>query len=53
LERQNFKSGTTQPDKDSGYDHLTDAARYYFDYVFPVRRDVAVQAPQRWGHAIA
>ncbi|CAB4137345.1 phage_term_2, phage terminase, large subunit, PBSX family [uncultured Caudovirales phage] len=53
LERQNFKSGTTQPDKDSGYDHLTDAARYYFDYVFPVRRDVAVQPPQRWGHAIA
>lgn len=53
LERQNFKSGTTQPDKDSGYDHLTDAARYYFDYVFPVRRDQVAQAPQRWGHAIA
>lgn len=53
LERQTYKPGTTQPDKDSGYDHLTDATRYYFDYVFPVRTDVKPQAPQRWGHAIA
>jgi len=52
LERHNYKPGTTQPDKDSGYDHLTDAARYYFDYVFPVRRDVIEQPPQRWGHSI-
>jgi hypothetical protein len=52
LERQTYKPGTTQPDKDSGYDHLTDATRYYFDYVFPVRRDVVAQAPQRWGHKI-
>jgi hypothetical protein len=53
LERQNYKAGTTQPDKDSGYDHLTDATRYFFDYVFPVRRDQIQQPPQRWGHAIA
>lgn len=53
LERQNYKPGTTQPDKESGYDHLTDAVRYYFDYVFPVRRDTVQQAPARWGHAIA
>ena len=52
LERHNYKPGTSQPDKDSGYDHLTDAARYYFDYVWPVRRDITPQAPQRWGHAI-
>ena len=52
LERQNYKPGTTQPDKDSGYDHLTDAVRYYFDYVFPVRRDIVEQAPQRWGHKL-
>lgn len=52
LERQNYKPGTTQPDKDSGYDHLTDAVRYYFDYVFPIRRDVVEQAPQRWGHKL-
>jgi PBSX family phage terminase large subunit len=53
LERHNYKPGTTVPDKDAGYDHLTDAARYYFDYVFPVRREVIEQPPQRWGHAIA
>jgi len=53
LERHNYKPGTTVPDKDQGYDHLTDAARYYFDYVFPVRREVIEQPPQRWGHAIA
>jgi len=52
LERHNYKPGTTVPDKDSGYDHLTDAARYYFDYVWPVRRDIKPQAPQRWGHSI-
>jgi hypothetical protein len=53
LERQTYKAGTTQPDKESGYDHLTDAVRYYFDYVFPVRTQQPVQLPQRWGHAIA
>lgn len=52
LERHNYKPGTTVPDKDTGYDHLTDAARYYFDYVWPVRRDTQPMAPQRWGHAI-
>lgn len=53
LERHNYKPGTTVPDKDTGYDHLTDAARYYFDYVWPVRRNIETPAPQRWGHAIA
>jgi hypothetical protein len=52
LERHNYKPGTTVPDKDTGYDHLTDAARYYFDYVWPVRRATEPQAPQRWGHRI-
>ena len=52
LERHNYKPGTTVPDKDTGYDHLTDAARYYFDYVWPVRRDIKPEAPQRWGHKI-
>ena len=52
LERHNYKPGTTVPDKDTGYDHLTDAARYYFDYVWPVRRDIPIEPPQRWGHGI-
>lgn len=52
LERHNYKPGTTVPDKDSGYDHLTDAARYYFDYAWPVRREITPEPPQRWSHAI-
>ena len=54
LERHTYKEGTTQPDKDSGYDHQMDALGYMVDYMFPVRRDVdpALLTPQRWGHNI-
>lgn len=55
LERQTYKAGTSQPDKDSGYDHQNDALGYLVDYIFPVRRDVDPELlkPQRWGHALA
>lgn len=55
LERQTYKEGSTQPDKDGGYDHMNDALGYMVDYLFPVKRDVdpdAVQ-PRRWTHALA
>jgi phage terminase large subunit len=54
LEKHSYKAGTSQPDKDAGYDHMSDAMRYYFDYVFPVRRDIdpAQNRPQRWAHNI-
>lgn len=54
LERHTYKEGTTQPDKDSGYDHMMDALGYMVDYLFPVRRDMdpALTVPQRWGHAL-
>jgi hypothetical protein len=52
LERHTYKEGTTQPDKDSGYDHMNDALGYMVDYIFPVRRDTQPQQPQRWGHNI-
>lgn len=54
LEKHTYKEGTTQPDKDSGYDHMSDALRYAVDYLFPVRRDVDPDQlrPQRWGHRI-
>jgi hypothetical protein len=54
LERQTYKEGTTQPDKDNGYDHMNDALGYMVDYQFPVRRDVDPELlrPQRWGHAV-
>jgi len=54
LERHTYKEGTTQPDKDSGYDHMMDALGYMVDYLFPVRKDIdpSVLQPQRWGHNI-
>jgi hypothetical protein len=55
LEKHVYKEGTVQPDKDSGYDHMSDAVRYAVDYMFPVRRDVDPNTvrPQRWGHQVA
>jgi hypothetical protein len=54
LERHVYKEGTSQPDKDSGYDHMMDALGYMIDYIFPVRRDVDASLLQdsRWGHRI-
>jgi len=52
LEKHTYKEGTTQPDKDSGFDHMADAMRYAVDYMFPVRRDVVIQPAQRWGHGV-
>jgi hypothetical protein len=55
LERQTYKEGTSQPDKDSGYDHLNDSLGYMVDYLFPVRKDINPEllVPQRWGHRVA
>jgi len=55
LERQTYREGSSQPDKESGYDHMNDALGYMIDYLFPVRRDVDPELllPQRWGHALA
>jgi len=48
LERHAYKEGTTQPDKESGYDHMTDAVRYMINYIWPVRRAVVNSDPGRW-----
>jgi len=54
LERQVYKPGTTQPDKDAGYDHMNDALGYMVDYMFPVQRqrEPDLSAPKTWGHRI-
>jgi hypothetical protein len=54
LERQVYKEGSSQPDKEGGYDHMNDALGYMVDYMFPVRRDVdpSLLTPQRWGTKI-
>jgi hypothetical protein len=49
LERHSYKEGSSQPDKDSGYDHMMDALGYCVDYLFPVRKDHGhVEQPTRW-----
>jgi hypothetical protein len=54
LERHVYKEGSTQPDKDSGYDHMSDALGYLVDYLFPIRRDREpnLLAPKRFTHGI-
>ena len=52
LERHAYKEGTSQPDKDSGYDHMSDALRYMISYIWPVKRDVKPMPAQRWSHRI-
>lgn len=53
LERQTYKENSSQPDKDSGYDHMNDALGYMVDYLFPVRRDrEEYTGPLRWTHQI-
>lgn len=54
LERQVYKEGSSQPDKDSGYDHMNDALGYMVDYMFPVKRERDdIPQPKRWTHQIA
>ena len=51
LERQTYKEGSSQPDKESGYDHQMDALGYMIDYLYPIRKDVGeIQQPTRWTH---
>lgn len=48
LERQTYKEGTSQPDKESGYDHMNDALGYLVEYLYPVKRLNNIQQPERW-----
>jgi len=48
LERHTYKEGTSQPDKDSGFDHMNDALGYCVDYLFPVRKESTQRQPTRW-----
>jgi hypothetical protein len=54
LERQTYKEGSSQPDKDSGYDHLNDALGYMIDFIWPIKRlhEINPNAPLRWSHGI-
>jgi hypothetical protein len=53
LEKQTYKTGTSIPDKDSGFDHMNDALRYMVDFLFPIRAPSMINVNQRWGHQLA
>ena len=48
LERQTYKEGTSQPNKDDGYDHMNDALGYLVEYLYPIRKQREVEQPVRW-----
>lgn len=48
LERQTYKEGTVQPDKESGYDHMNDALGYLIDFLYPIKREHSTPQPTRW-----
>jgi hypothetical protein len=48
LDKHTYKQGSQVPDKDSGYDHMFDALSYSVAYMFPIRKRVEQQQPQRW-----
>jgi len=48
LERQTYKEGTNQPDKDSGFDHMNDALGYLIDFLYPIKRQYDIPQPTRW-----
>jgi hypothetical protein len=52
LEKFCFKEGTQIPDKDSGYDHLFDAASYCIQYMFPIQKPTTPLPVRQWSHKL-
>lgn len=52
LEKFCFKEGTQIPDKESGYDHLFDAASYCIQYMFPIQKPTTPLPIRHWTHKI-
>lgn len=48
LERYVYKDQTQIPDK-NGFDHMFDALSYCVEYLYPIRRDIELRAPERFG----
>jgi hypothetical protein len=53
VEKYAYKEGTQIPDKDAGTDHFSDAVRYAVDFLFPIKKEIKPQPPQRFGVATA
>lgn len=53
LEKHTYKLGTSIPDKDSGFDHASDALRYLVDFLFPIRQPIQEPPVKMWTHGLA
>jgi len=53
FEKFTYKEGSSQPDKDSGFDHMADAVRYLVDFLYPIRQQPAPMPIKTWGHKTA
>ena len=49
LAKHQYKSDTMVPDKDSGYDHLTDSLAYMVDYNYSIHKTDTHNKPTRFG----
>ena len=47
LIKQTFKEGTSVPNKTHGIDHLGDALGYLISYLYPIKREMGQQQPQK------
>jgi hypothetical protein len=47
-----YKEGTMIPDKNSGFDHASDALGYLIEFLFPINKPQEPQTPQRFGHRL-
>ena len=47
LIKQTFKEGTSVPNKTHGIDHLGDALGYLISYLYPIKREMGQQKPQK------
>ena len=48
LMKQIYKEGTTQPEKNNGYDHMTDALGYAVEFLFPITSNLPKSQPKRF-----
>lgn len=44
-----YKPDSMIPDKNSGFDHACDALTYAIEFLYPIKKPVEEQIPQRWG----
>lgn len=49
LRQHTYKEGTLVPDKDSGFDHITDALGYMVEFLYPITKEVIVPPTYQWG----